>query len=197
MNPRREHAASLTRRQFFGRAAPGIGAAALASLLGRRSSRSGAAEPQPGLPGLPHFAPKAKRVIYLFQSGAPSQIDLFDYKPKLDEAARQRAARLDPQGPAAHRDDLRPEAASRSRRRCSSSRSTASAGRGSANCCRTRRRSPTTSASSRSMHTEAINHDPAITFFQTGVQLAGPAEHRLVAVATAWAARTRTCRRSS
>src|SRR5688572_11247731 len=73
----------LTRRQFFGRA--GIGAAALASLLRRESWAAGAAAPGvvPGLPGLPHFAPKAKRVIYLFQSGAPSQLDLFDPKPGL------------------------------------------------------------------------------------------------------------------
>ena len=45
-----------------------------------------------GLPGIPHFAPKAKRVIYLFQSGGPSQLDLFDYKPQLDEAARPGSA---------------------------------------------------------------------------------------------------------
>ena len=49
----------------------------------------------------------------------------------------------------------------------------------------------------KSMHTEAINHDPAVTFFQTGAQLAGPAQHRRLGLATAWAARTTTCRRSS
>src|SRR6187401_1510048 len=72
--------ALMTRRQFFGRTAGGIGAAALASLL--RPSLLGA-DSTGGLPGLPHFAPKAKRVIYLFQNGAPSHVDLFDYKPKL------------------------------------------------------------------------------------------------------------------
>src|SRR5947209_12258248 len=73
----------LTRRHFFSRASTGIGIAALASLLNRDLA---AAEHKAtgGLPGLPHFAAKAKRVIYLFQSGAPSQMDLFDYKPKLD-----------------------------------------------------------------------------------------------------------------
>src|SRR5262245_9589237 len=67
-----------TRRQFFGRAGTGIGAAALASLMASDAEAG-------GLPGLPHFKPTAKRVIYLHQSGAPSQIDLFDYKPKLAE----------------------------------------------------------------------------------------------------------------
>jgi hypothetical protein len=67
-----------TRRQFFGRSAKGIGVAALASLVGKDA----AAAPTGGLPGLPHFAAKAKRVIWLHQSGGPSQLDLFDYKPQ-------------------------------------------------------------------------------------------------------------------
>jgi uncharacterized protein (DUF1501 family) len=71
----------FTRRQFFGRTATGIGTVALASLLNERLF----AKPASGsLPAL-HFAPKAKRVIYLFMSGGPSHIDLFDYKPKLRE----------------------------------------------------------------------------------------------------------------
>ena len=71
----------ITRRHFFSRSATGIGVAALASLLERDAQASAAG----GLPGFPNFAPKAKRVIYLFQSGAPSQIELFDYKPRLVE----------------------------------------------------------------------------------------------------------------
>ena len=66
----------------------------------------------------------------------------------------------------------------------------AGAARGSASCCRTRRASSTSCASSRSMHTEAINHDPAITFFQTGAQLAGPAQHGRLGLPTGSAART-------
>src|SRR5215208_3863329 len=62
---------SLTRRHFFSKAATGIGIPALASLLDGESRT--------------HFAPKAKRVIYLFQSGGPSQMELFDYKPRLLE----------------------------------------------------------------------------------------------------------------
>src|SRR5690242_20083067 len=72
----------LTRRYFFGKTAAGLGVAALSNLL---SDDLRAA----GLPGLPHFAPTAKRVIYLFQSGAPSQMELFDYKPRLKDFARQ------------------------------------------------------------------------------------------------------------
>ena len=93
MNPLFQRRLHLTRREFFGRAACGLGTAALASLLGRDGL---AGEPvTPGiasggkrlerLPNLPHFAPKAKRVIYLFQNGAPTHVELFDYKPKLQQ----------------------------------------------------------------------------------------------------------------
>ncbi len=79
MDPVTQHDAMLTRRHFFGRSSAGIGTAALASLLG------GNVEATPGGPGLPHFAARAKRVIYLFMNGAPTHVDLFDYKPKLKE----------------------------------------------------------------------------------------------------------------
>src|ERR1700676_5274722 len=85
MNLLQESALLLTRRHFFGRSAAGIGVAGLAALLGEEGQA--AAPPvnpyADALPGLPHFKAKAKRVIYLFQSGAPSQMDLFDPKPKL------------------------------------------------------------------------------------------------------------------
>src|SRR5688572_1832504 len=74
MDPMLEHQRLLTRRQFFGRTATGIGSAALASLLTPDGFTQNVA---------PHFAPKAKRVIYLFMNGAPTHVDLFDYKPKL------------------------------------------------------------------------------------------------------------------
>jgi hypothetical protein len=82
MHPLAERAALLSRRHFFGRSAVGIGTAALASLLAREASVA-PGQRVGGLPALPHFAPKAKRVIYLFQNGAPSHVDLFDYKPEL------------------------------------------------------------------------------------------------------------------
>src|SRR5215216_5307252 len=77
----------LTRRQFFGRSAQGIGIGALASLLAPEILAAGldqGREPKTGrLAGLPHFAPTAKRVIFLHQSGGPSQLETFDYKPAL------------------------------------------------------------------------------------------------------------------
>jgi hypothetical protein len=84
MNPPQEQQAHLTRRQLFGRSALGLGTAALATLLGKDglaadNRRVG------GLPNLPHFAPKAKRVIYLLQNGAPTHVDLYDYKPMLTQ----------------------------------------------------------------------------------------------------------------
>src|SRR5580704_17190486 len=78
MHPWLEQQLSLTRRQFFGTTGLGLGTAALATLLG--NDAPAASEP---LRGLPHFAPKARRVIYLMQGGAPSHVDLFDYKPGL------------------------------------------------------------------------------------------------------------------
>jgi hypothetical protein len=78
MNPLNERDLLLTRRHFFGRSATGIGVAALASLLNSQASATAAG-------GLTHFAPRAKRVIYLFMSGGPSHIDLFDYKPALQK----------------------------------------------------------------------------------------------------------------
>jgi hypothetical protein len=91
MQPLHDFAASLTRRHFFGKSAAAIGTAALASLLNPAlgdEAKKDAIRVAPGLrvgglENIPHFAPKAKRVIYLFQSGAPSQMDLFDYKPRM------------------------------------------------------------------------------------------------------------------
>ncbi len=88
MNPLVEHQRHLTRREFFGRSATGIGTAALAYLLGKdglAATAGGTANRIGGLPGVPHFAPKAKRVIYLFMNGAPTHVDLFDWKPKLQQ----------------------------------------------------------------------------------------------------------------
>src|SRR6185369_639936 len=82
----REKNLLMTRRHFFGRGALGIGAAALGSLLNPGLFSALAAEgPQGRVFGQTDFAPKAKRVIYLFMAGGPSQIDLFDYKPELEK----------------------------------------------------------------------------------------------------------------
>jgi hypothetical protein len=82
MSPREHHSQDLTRRALFGRSAMGLGSLALGSLFTRDGL---AVPPDSTAPLLPHFAPKAKRVIYLLQNGAPSHVDLFDYKPKLRE----------------------------------------------------------------------------------------------------------------
>ncbi len=87
MDPIREKIEWMTRRHFFGRTGLGLGTAALTSLLAE-NAQSDTAPPKGGtvtggLPGLPHFPPKAKRAIYLFMNGGPSQMDLFDYKPKM------------------------------------------------------------------------------------------------------------------
>ncbi len=86
MSPIRENQLLMTRRHFFGRAATGIGAAALGSLLNPGLFAAFAGETASGQPvlGKTHFPPKAKRIIYLFMAGGPSQMDLFDYKPMLE-----------------------------------------------------------------------------------------------------------------
>ena len=91
MDPLQEYNLQQTRRQFFGQGGLRLGGLAMA-WLGARAGISGAsasnatpsiASPHPALAGFPHFAPKAKRLIYLHMNGAPSQLDLFDYKPGL------------------------------------------------------------------------------------------------------------------
>ena len=82
MDPRDELRQAMTRRHFFQRGGLGLGGAALASLAGGGLRAASGGD---GLPGVPHFAPKAKRAIWLFMAGAPSQIDTLDYKPKLHD----------------------------------------------------------------------------------------------------------------
>ena len=92
MNPIREQFDMMTRRHFFSRTGLGLGTAALSTLLaesarGETTPTGGSpasATLTGGLPGLPHFPPKARRAIYLHMNGGPSQMDLFDYKPKMD-----------------------------------------------------------------------------------------------------------------
>src|SRR3954451_15974298 len=87
MDPLRERSLLMTRRHFFGRGAAGICAAALGSILNPSLFSALGSEPEAGqsILGKPHFAPKAKRIIYLFMAGGPAQMALLDYKPKLEE----------------------------------------------------------------------------------------------------------------
>jgi Protein of unknown function (DUF1501) len=178
MNLKRECELLQTRRQLFGLGAKGIGLAALAGLLrqdglafipdgdSNRDSKTG------GLAGLPHFAPKAKRVIFLHQSGAPSQVDLFDYKAALKKL---------------HGSEL-PDSVRRGQRITGMT-----AGQSSLPCVNSRFKFAQHGQSGawlsellphtarvvdeitiiKTMHTDAINHDPALTFIQTGFQQPG------------------------
>ncbi|HYM11395.1 MAG TPA: DUF1501 domain-containing protein, partial [Bryobacterales bacterium] len=164
----------LTRRHFFGLSSAGIGVAALATLLNDDLLAATATDASAtgGLPGLPHFAPKAKRVIYLFMSGAPSQMDLFDYKPRLK-------AMQGTELPGSIRMGQRltgMTAAQASFPVASSIFNFEQHGKSGAWVSELL---PHTAkvvddlCFIKSLHTEAINHDPAVTFFQTGAQLAG------------------------
>jgi len=155
----------LNRRHFLKSAGLGMGGAALAALLGAPNAQAATA-------ALPHFAPRAKRVIYLFQSGAPSQIETFDYKPALKKLRKTEL----------------PDEVRMGQRLTGMTSGQASFpivdsifdfqqyGQSGAWISEL---FPKTAeivddlCIIRSMHTEAINHDPAITFCQTGSQLAG------------------------
>ena len=164
-----ENRLDMTRRHFFQISGLGIGGAALASLL---QPQQASAAPQGGLPGLPHFAPKAKRVIYLFQSGAPSQLDLFDYKPGLTEwfdkdlpDSIRKGQRLTTMTSGQSRFPIAPtkyEFKQRGQSGAWVSELMPHLAKVADDVCFIK-----------TMHTEQINHDPAITFFQTGFQLAG------------------------
>jgi hypothetical protein len=159
----------MDRRDFLLRSASGLGMAALAQLLGEDLvAQNGAG----GLPGLPHFAPRAKRVIYLFQSGGPSHLDLFDYKPLLEKVAGT---------------DL-PASVRQGQRLTTMTSFQASfpvvpsqfkfAQHGQSGAWVSDLMPHTAKVVDdlcfiKSLHTEQINHDPAITFAQTGFQLAG------------------------
>ena len=162
---------ALTRRHFFSKTARGLGAVALAGLLPRVLA---AAEPKAigGLPGFPSFAPKAKRVIYLFQSGAPSQMDLFDYKPLLNKLNGE-------QLPESVRGGQRLTGMTSQQSSIPLAGSIFKFSQHGKSGGWFSELLPHTAAIAddlcmvRSMYTEAINHDPAITFFQTGSQIAG------------------------
>ena len=171
-DPITQAAAHLTRRHFFGRTATGIGAAGLASLLSNDlSAASGTASESDPL-GLSHFAPKAKRVIYLFQSGAPSQLDLFDHKPGLQ-------SHFDEDLPDSIRQGQRLTGMTSGQKRFPVAPTKFKFARHGQSGQWISEVLPHIASVAddlciiKSMHTEAINHDPAITFFQTGSQIAG------------------------
>ena len=169
-SPAAERAAHLTRRQFFGRSATGIGTAALASLLGPGALARGRG--QDGAAG-PHFAPKAKRVIYLFMSGAPSQFETFDWKPKLRDM-------FDQELPDSIRNGQRITTMTSGQSRFPIAPSKFDFARHGESGAEVSETLPYTAKMvddlciMRSVHTDAINHDPAITFMQTGSEPGRP-----------------------
>lgn len=164
------HHQHLNRRTFLHRAAVGIGSLALGSLLGEGCRR----EPDAAgiLSALPHFAPRAKRVIYLFQSGAPSQFELFDWKPKLREMHGQEL-------PASVRMGQRLTGMTANQKSFPligarvDFRQYGQSGTWISDLLPYTARVVDDLCIIKSMHTEAINHDPAVTFFQTGHQQPG------------------------
>ena len=164
-----EHGFSMNRRRFFSTVGMGIGSMALGSLL-MPDLFSGASSDENGLaPGIPHFAPKAKRVIYLFQNGAPAQQELFDYKPLLREMTGKEIPpsvrgmqRLT--GMTAYQSKLPLVGSFVDFQQYGNSRAWISD------------LLPYTAKIAdelciiKSMYTEAINHDPAVTFLQSGAQ---------------------------
>ena len=159
----------VNRRHFFKSGAAGIGSLALSAMLGRTFGASAAG---PSMPPVPHFAPKAKRVIFLFQAGGPSQHDLFDPKPLLREKNGQQ---LPPDvlgnqrltGMSANQSSL-PMAGS-----VFDFSQAGKSGAWLSELLPYHREIADDICIVRSMYTDAINHDPAITFFQTGSQIAG------------------------
>ncbi|MEM7654856.1 MAG: DUF1501 domain-containing protein [Bacteroidota bacterium] len=163
---------AMDRRNFLTKTSLGLGSLALGSLLNGGKLMASPAPSGRGLPDLPHFAPKAKRVVYLFQSGGPSQLETFDYKPKLQQYFGE---------------DL-PPSIRQGQRLTSMSASQSSLPIAPARFSFAQHGNNQTWVSEllpytakvvdeicivRSMYTEQINHDPAITFFQTGHQLPG------------------------
>src|SRR4051812_27152381 len=158
----------VTRRQLFGTAGQGIGAIALASLLEQHS----AAAESKGLPGLPHFKPKANRVVCLWQGGGPSHVDLFDPKPTLfarkgediPESVRG-TTRLSTMTASVQKWPVQPAIKPFKRYgQCGTelSEMLPSIGSIADEICVVR-----------SMNTDAVNHAPGVTFFMTGAQVPG------------------------
>jgi hypothetical protein len=175
MHPSEEAVLNETRRQFFAHGARGLGVAALASMLGKEMTGaplSPNVQAIGGQAGLPHFAPKAKRAIYLHMLGAPPQIDLFDYKPGM-------STWFDKDLPDSIRKGQRLTTMTSGQTRFPIAPSVFKFQQHGQHGAWVSELLPYTAkmvddiAILRSLHTEAINHEPAITFLQTGFMIAG------------------------
>src|SRR5438270_13495623 len=180
MDPIKERLQQLSRRHFFKRTGLAAGRIALAGMLwpeisraaGAGGGRMTVARAHPALPGLPHFAPKAKRLIYLFMNGGPSQIDLLDYKPGLGKI-------FDTDLPDSIRNGQRLTTMTSGQSRFPIAPSIyqfkqyGKSGTWFSELISNTAQVADELAVVRSVHTEAINHDPAVTFIQTGNQIPG------------------------
>jgi hypothetical protein len=164
-----EKSLNINRRKFLSRLSIGLGSAALGSLLIPDLFKAGSEPEESFMAGLPHFAPKAKRVIYLFQNGAPSQLETFDYKPTLNKMMGQDL-------PASIRMGQRLTGMTADQKTFPLVGSYykfnqyGQSGAWVSEIFPHMSRIVDDLCIIRSMHTEAINHDPALTFFQTGAQ---------------------------
>jgi hypothetical protein len=172
MNPFQEYVRSESRRQFIGRGVNAVGWAALASLMGQDRVASKAFGLEGGLPGLAHFAPKAKHVIYLHMLGGPSQMDLYDYKPKMIEM-------YDKDLPESIRNGQRLTTMTSGQKRFPIAPSMFKFAQHGHSGMWVSELLPYTAKMVdemcfiRSMNTEAINHEPAVTLMQTGNMVTG------------------------
>ena len=171
MNPTDQAVLIETRRQFFRRGAQGVGGAALATLLAGQSPAAPTAAIG-ALPGLPHFPAKAKRVIYLHMVGAPPQHDLWDYKPSMKDW-------YDKDLPESVRNGQRLTTMTSGQSRFPIAPTIFKFAQHGKSGTWVSELLPHTAKMVddltvvRTLHTEAINHEPAITFIQTGNQIAG------------------------
>ena len=172
MNPLLDYHQQQTRRQFFGGVGLRAGNIALASMLG--SELMGQAAVHPSLPDLPHFAPKAKRLIYLHMNGGPSQLDLWDYKPQLK-------AQFDKDLPDSIRNGQRITTMTSGQARLPVAPSMfkfqqyGQCGRWASELIPHTASVVDHLAVVKSVWTTAINHDPACTFVMTGSEVPGKA----------------------
>lgn len=173
MNLAQEWVQSETRRQFLGRGVNAVGWAALASMLGQGAGSARAAGNESAMSAIgPHFAPKAKHVIYLHMVGGPSQLDLFDYKPKMNDW-------YDKDLPESIRNGQRLTTMTSGQKRFPIAPSKYKFAQHGECGMWVSELFPNISkivdemCFIRSMHTEAINHEPAISYMQTGNQITG------------------------
>ncbi|QDU37386.1 hypothetical protein Mal4_16970 [Maioricimonas rarisocia] len=170
MHPFDEYRQAMTRRSFLGHASMGIGAAAASTMLSPTPTAAMDASALGGLPGLPHFAPKARRVIFLCMAGGPSHLETFDYKPELERMDGQPMPQSFTSGqPIAQLQGqelkcLGPQY--KFRRHGESGQEVADIIPNIASIA-------DDIAIIRSMHTDQINHDPAHTVMNTGTSISG------------------------